>query len=167
MDWSLTLSAVQTVAIVAGVVLGLDQLRQIRRQQHIQAGAELLRPLQTPRITEAIMQVHKLPDGLSETELRARLGADFDQVLAMLGMFESLGPLVARGHVPIDMYAEFYRGPTIIAWRKLRRYIEDERARNWTTLFEWLQWLAERLEERSTDVPAPSLPRPDPETLRE
>jgi hypothetical protein len=72
-------------------------------------------------------------------------------------MFESLGPLVARGHVPIDMYSEFYRGATVLCWTKLRRYVEEERLDGWPNLFEWVQWLSERMAERSNaaiDVPA-------------
>jgi hypothetical protein len=78
-------------------------------------------------------------------------------VIGALSMFEALGPLVARGHVPIEMYADFYRGVTVLCWRKLRRSIEEQRALGWPNLFEWLQWLAERMEERlpaSEDRPA-------------
>ena len=72
-------------------------------------------------------------------------------------MFESLGPLVARGQVPIDLYAEYYRGATVVSWRKVRLYVLEERQSGWTNLFEWVQWLAERMEERgslSNDIPA-------------
>jgi hypothetical protein len=77
--------------------------------------------------------------------------------MGLLAMFESLGPLVARGHLPVDMYAEFYRGATVVCWKKLRRYIEEQRQSGWKNLYEWVQWLAERMEERSSlspDVPA-------------
>ena len=101
--------------------------------------------------------IHELPDELTGDELRKRLGAQYKSAMATLGLLESLGPIVARGHVPIEMYAEFYRGPTVLCWRKFKRYIEDERQRGWPNLFEWLQWLAERMEERSPasgDLPA-------------
>jgi hypothetical protein len=118
---------------------------------------ELLQPLQWPEMAETILLVHGLPDDLSGNELRARLGENFGAVLGLLAKFESLGPLVARGHVPIDMYAQFYRGATVLCWTKLRRYVEDERLIGWPNLFEWVQWLSEKMKQRALmhpDVPA-------------
>ena len=157
MTSELILQIIQTAAIVVGVVFGLIQLRQIRVQREMQAGAELLRPLQSPEMAEAILLLHGLPDGLDAKAFKARLGEDFGSVMALLALFESLGPLVARGHIPAAMYAEFYRGATVVCWNKVRGYVEDQRRSGWPNLFEWLQWLAERMEERaslSADMPA-------------
>lgn len=151
------LQLIETSAIVVGVVFGLVQLRQLRNQREIQAGLELLGPLQTSESAEALLLLHSLPDNLSGDELRQRLGENFRPVFATLALLESLGPIVARGHVPINMFAEFYRGPTLLCWRKVRRYVEEQRQLGWPSLFEWLQWLAERMEERvppSGDLPA-------------
>ena len=157
MSLQLFLQAVETLAVVFGVGFGLVQLRQLRHQREVQAGLELLAPLQTPESAEALLIIHNLPDNSTGDELRQRLGAQYRSAMATLAQFESLGPIVARGHVPIEMYAEFYRGPTILCWRKFRRYIEEERKEGWPALFEWLQWLAERMEDRvprAADVPA-------------
>lgn len=157
MSWELLLQLIQTVAVVVGIVFGLIQLRQLREQREIQAEAELLRPLQSPEVAETILLIHALPKDLNGEQLMTRLGDQFGSVLGLLAKFESLGPLVARGHVPIDMYAEFYRGPTVLCWAKLRRYVEEQREAGWSSLYEWAQWLAERMEERSRDrmdVPA-------------
>lgn len=157
MDLQSALQLIETTAVVIGVVFGLVQLHQLRHQRDVQAGLELLAPLQTPESAEALLAIHDLPDDLSGEQLRAILGERFRSALATLAQFESLGPIVARGHVPIEMYAEFYRGPTLLCWRKFKRYIEEERSEGWPTLFEWLQWLAERMAERApigTDLPA-------------
>src|SRR4051794_15184684 len=106
MSWNLAFQAIETVAVVVGVIFGLFQLRQLWAQREVQAGIELLRPLQSPQAAEALMLIHGLPDGLSEADLRRKLGEKFGSVLGVLGLFESLGPLIARGHVPIDMYAD-------------------------------------------------------------
>jgi hypothetical protein len=145
----LVLQAIETATLVAGVVFGLIQLRQLAIQREVQAGLELLRTLQAPRAAEAQLAIHALPDGLSEEQLRTALGDQFGFVMGMLALLESLGPLIARGHVPIDMYAEQYRRITVISWQKMRPYIERRRRDGWPNLFEWLQWLAERMEERS------------------
>jgi len=157
MSWEVALQGVQALAVVIGIAFGLIQLRQLRHQREVQAGLQLLAPLQTQDVTEALLAIHGLPDGLSGRELRERLGDHYKSAIATLGLFESLGPVVARGHVPMDMYAEFYRGPTVLCWHKFRGHIETERQQGWPTLFEWLQWLAERMEERSPaspDLPA-------------
>lgn len=157
MSWDLALQAIETAAVVIGIAFGLIQLRQLRHQREVQAGLELLAPLQAPDSTEALLIMHELPDNLTGEELRHRLGAQYKSAMATLGLFESLGPIVARGHVPVGMYAEFYRGPTVLCWRKFKRYIEEERQKGWPTLFEWLQWLAERMEElapANADIPA-------------
>ena len=159
MSWEVTLQAIETLAVVIGVVFGLIQLRQLRHQREVQAGLELLAPLQSPEIAEALIIVNDLPDNLTGDELRQRLGAQFNPSMATLAHFECLGPIVARGHVPIEMYAEFYRGPTVLCWKKFKRYIEHERQGGWPALFEWLQWLAERMEERPADLDIPAFKR--------
>jgi hypothetical protein len=157
MQLSAALEAIETAAVVIGVVFGLLQLRQLRLQREIQAGIELLRPLQAPQASEALMMIHALPDGLAGQLMSEKLGANFGSVVGVLSLFESLGPLIARGHMPIEMYADSYRGVTVICWRKMQPYIEDRRNQGWPNLYEWLQWLAERMEERAdlaSDIPA-------------
>jgi hypothetical protein len=146
---ALVLQWIETIAIVVGVVFGLIQLRQLRLQHEVQGGAELLRSLQSPQTIRAALLVQELPDDLTTAELKSRLGADYDDVTALMAMFESIGPLVARGHVPIDMYADFYSGGTVLCWRKLKRSVEERRASGWSNFLEWFQWLAERMDERA------------------
>ena len=153
MSWELVLQSLQTAAVIFGIGFGLVQLREIRRQKEAQAGVDLLHSLLLPLTAVSVLLLHALPDNLSGEELESKLGGRFDSVIALLAVLESLGPLVARGHVPLDMYEQFYRGATMVCWRKTRRYVEEQRE-GWPGLFEWVQWLAERMEER------PSPPRP-------
>ena len=157
MDWNLALQAVQAAAVLFGVAFGVIQVRQFRAEKEHQATIQLLQSMQDPNMAPSILALYKLPDGLDADELAAKLGSKFDGVMALAAMFDSLGPLVARGHVPLSIYVDFYRGATVVCWRKLRRYIETERKAGWGNLYEWLQWLAERMDEiapQSTDVPA-------------
>ena len=117
----------------------------------------MLQSLQSPDTGSTMLLLVGLPDGLSASELKARLGDDLDAVMALASMFESLGPLVSRGQVPIEIYADYYRGATVVCWGKLQRFVEEQRLSGWTNLFEWFQWLAERMAERlplKEDVPA-------------
>ena len=157
MDWSLLLQFMETLAVIAGVGFGLFQLRQLRVQREIQGGAELLRSLQSPQTARTALLVHALPEGLTRAELEDQLGEDFDAFMNLVAMFEAMGPLVARGHVPVEIYQDYFRGVTVIGWRKVKRFAEDQRASGWTNFLEWFQWLAERMEERmpaEADVPA-------------
>ena len=95
MSWQLALQIIETLAVVVGVSFGLMQLRQLRHQREVQAGLELLAPLQTPESAGALLLVHDLPDDLSGEELRKRLGAQYKSAMATLALFESLGPIVA------------------------------------------------------------------------
>lgn len=152
MSGSLALQALEAFAVRVGVVFGLFQLRQLTIQREIQVGLELLRTFQVPRVAEAQHALHSLPEGLTEEQLRNELGDQYEAVMSMLAMLESLGPLVAQGHLPIEMYAEQYRRITVISWKKIRPYVENRRRDGWPNLFEWVQWLAERMEDRS-DLP--------------
>lgn len=139
--------------MLAGV-FAVDQLRQMRLQREIQTGAELLRSMQSPLTASTALMVIELPDNLSTADLKAKTGDKFADVLYLCAMFESMGPLIARGHLSLDYYADFYRGATILCWRKLRPYVEEQRANGFSNLFEWFQWLAERLEARSPSLDA-------------
>ncbi len=150
MGADLALQAIETAAVVVGVVFGLVQLRQLRYQREVQAGIELLRPLHSPLMPETVMAIKSLPDGLTAEQTREKLGDRFGSILAVLGLFESLGPVIARGHIPIEMYADSYRGVTVICWQKMKPWIEDQRAQGWPNLYEWLEWLADRMGERLT-----------------
>ena len=138
MDWNLALQAVQAAAVLFGVAFGVIQVRQFRAQKEHQAAIQLLQSMQDPNMAPSILALYKLPDGLDADELSAKLGSKFDGVLALAAMFDSLGPLVARGHVPLNIFVDFYRGATVVCWRKLRRYVEIERKAGWGNLYEWL-----------------------------
>src|ERR1051325_7776685 len=120
MQADLALQAIETAAVVVGVVFGLIQLRQLRFQREIQAGIELLHPLQAPQMAEAVMAVHSQPDGLTGEQVHQKLGDRFGSILGVLGLFESLGPIIARGYISLDMYADSYRGVTVICWKKMQ-----------------------------------------------
>ena len=152
MSLELILQVVQAVAVVIGVVFALVQLRQLRAQRDVQAGIELLHPLRSPDAINAALLLNALPDKVGADEFRNRLGDQFPMVLGVLGSLESLGPLVARGDLPIDIYAELYRGATLLCWSKSRGYVEAQREAGWPNFLEWLQWLAERMAERTPGV---------------
>jgi len=95
-----------------------------------------------------------MPDGLSKEEVEVFAGEEFHLVYAMTTTWESLGILVHRGEVGLQMIDDFFSGPIIVSWRKLENYITGERKEvGRETINEWFQWLKERLEETELDTP--------------
>ena len=61
---------------------------------------------------------------------------------------------IFRREVTLDLVDDFFSGPISISWRKLSRYVFEQRAvLDRETAFEWFQWLAERMIEREKQTP--------------
>ena len=68
--------------------------------------------------------------------------------------WESLGLLVFRREVTLDLVGDFFSGPIIASWRKLSCYIAELRSdAHRDTYFEWVQWLGERMVEEEKQTP--------------
>lgn len=148
------LQLVETLAVVFALGFGLLQLRQYRSDRNREAALELLKSFQTPEFAKALHIVYELPDGLNKTEIETSAGEDFHLVYALMTTWESLGILVHRGEMSLDLVDDFFSGPITVSWRKLRGHVFGEReALGRETVEEWFQWLAERFAERESDAP--------------
>ena len=146
--------AVEAVAVVIAVGFAIVQVRQYRREKRREAALELLHSFQTPQFAKALNIVFNLPDGLSKEEIESTVGDDFHLVYALLATWESLGILVYRGEVDLDLVDDFFSGPIKISWQKLKGHIMGERSMlERDTIEEWFQWLTERLAERESQMP--------------
>jgi hypothetical protein len=115
---------------------------------------ELLHAFQTPDFAKALVLVYRLPDGLSKREIESRLGDDLYVVYAMTTTWESIGVLLHRGEVDMDLVDDFFSGPIVVSWRKLRDYVAEEREETGrATVSEWFQWLAERFMDLESEAP--------------
>jgi len=151
---SVILQAIATATFVAGALFTMVQLRLARRAREREVALEILRLIQTPDFVKALRQVYDLGPGLSRAEIEARLGDQMNLVYAMMISWESLGVLVYRRQLDIQLVDDFVSGSVLLSWRKLERYVMEERvARGRETLLEWFQWLAERMIERESRVP--------------
>jgi len=151
---SVVLQAIATATFVLGALFTVGQLRLARRAREREVALEILRLLQTPEFVKALRLVYDLEPGLSRSEVEARLGDDMNHVYAMMVSWESLGVLVYRRQLALALVDDFVSGSVLLSWRKLERYVIEERAaRGRETLLEWFQWLAERMIERETKIP--------------
>ena len=149
------LQLLSTSAIVIAGIVAVVQLQLLRKQRSREAAVQLIHSLQTPAFLEALDIAFGLPAGLSKAQLEERLGDKMKSVLLLFGTFESLGILVHRRQVKIDLVEDFFSGVIIFCWEKFGRYIEEMRVISGReTYYEWTQWLAEQLKKRESKTPA-------------
>jgi Domain of unknown function (DUF4760) len=158
MEISFLFDAVSTFAVVFGVVFGLIQLRQYRLSRKREASLFLLNSYQTKEFIEGLWIIQRLPDGLSRDEIENKLANDLDLIGLVMSTWETIGILLFNHEVTIEMIDDAFSGPILFSWLKLEGYVHGLREElNRETLFEWFQWLSDRMKEREglkTPVPA-------------
>ncbi len=149
---------IEAIAVVIGVGFAILQVRQYRRDKAREAAIELLHSFQTPSFAKALNIIYRMPDGLSMQEIEDFAGDDFHLVYAMTTTWESLGILVHRGEVELQLIDDFFSGPIQVSWRKLENHVRGERAKvGRDTINEWFQWLHEQLDAvESVEQPVPA-----------
>jgi hypothetical protein len=149
------LQAVATVTFLAGAIFTMVQLWHTRRAREREVALEIMRLIHTPDFARALRLVYDLEPGLARDEIERRLGPEMNYVYSMMISWESLGVLVFRRQLDLQLVDDFVSGSVLLSWRKLERYVREERAaRGRQTLLEWFQWLAERMHEREKRSPA-------------
>lgn len=155
MTVTVVLQAIATATFVAGAIFTAVQLLLARRAREREVAVEILRLLNSPTIARALRLMYDLEPGLSRAEIMKRLGPDLDIVYSMMVSWESLGVLVFRRQLDIQLVDDFVSGSIVLSWRRLEQFVLEERVvRGRETLLEWFQWLAERMIERETQSPA-------------
>lgn len=152
MELSTFLNILNTVAIIAAGIFTAVQLLQLKKQRSRESALQMLNSVQTPEFIEALNIVYNLPENLTKDEIENRLGNKLSNVLIMFVKLESLGLLVFKREIKLELVADFMRGPIIIFWNKMRNYfIETRESNNDENFGEWVQWLSEQIEDSLTD----------------
>ena len=155
MDISTIANLINAFAVTAGVIFAAVQITQYRQRRHRDAMLELVRSFQSPAFTSALRQVLSLPDGANAEKIREVLGPDGEDAVYLVSLtWESLGILLFRREVTLDLIDDFFSGPIVLSWQKLKVYSEEWRiAQKRETYSEWFHWLAERMMEREKLMP--------------
>lgn len=154
MQFNDLLNVAETVAIVAGIAVALVQLRQFRLSRQREAALEMLRSFQTVPFVRGLRAIFAMPDGLSAEAFEQVAGERLDDIFCVFTTMESLGILVCRGEVDLDLVDDFFSGAVVLTYVRSRAYLEDLRASSGReTIGEWVQWLAERMMERESAAP--------------
>ncbi len=138
------------IVVIGGVAFAVIQIRQFRRQRLEVASIELVRSFQSPEFTRAHTFLLTLPNGTSAEELRQQSGDAEAFAMVVSTTFESIGVMVYRRILPIEIVEELMGGTIVSFWGKLKAWIEtlrEEQNRNDT--HEWFQWLAAQLAQRA------------------
>ena len=156
MDISTLANLVNAIAVTAGVIFAATQIRDYRRQRRRESMLSLVRSFQSPTFAQALRRVVELPNDTSGKQIQEILGPSGEDIIAHLtGTWESIGVLVFHNELTLDVVDDFFSGPIVLSWKKLRPYVEYLRQQyNRDTWSEWFQWLAERMMERESKLPA-------------
>lgn len=137
--------------VLGGLAFAVIQMLHYRQQRRETAAIELLRSFQNPEFSRALRAVLTLPKNLGSQEMEERGRGDQDAIMVVVLTFESIGLMVFRGIVPLQMVNELLGGVCVESWARLERYMQDLRIEsNRKTMSEWFQWLAERLKDQHT-----------------
>lgn len=146
MDWSLVFDGITAIAVVVGIAFAVMEIRHAVRDRHDHAAVEIVRTVQTQEIRRAATKILALPDDLAPDVIRSDPEL-LEAALANYSACETWGSMVYEGVVDHRMLDRMVGGWVRGTWRRLRRWVEAERAeqRN-PNMAEWWQWLYELLE---------------------
>jgi hypothetical protein len=148
------------LAVLTAIIFGVTQIHQFRQQRRDALAVELMRSIQDTEFTRSLRILLELPHDMTPAQLRA-LGSELeDAAWSLCAKYETLGYLVYRGIMPIELVEELVGGVGVHLWHRLRPWAEHVRSeQNQPLLLEWFQWLAERLEDRKRPQAIPAYER--------
>src|SRR5438093_13018246 len=128
MDISTLANLINAIAVTAGVIFAAAQIRYYRQRRQRDAMLELVRSFQSPAFTSALRRVLSLPDGADAQKIREVLGPDGEDAVYLVSLtWESIGLLLFRRELSLDLVDDFFSGPILLSWKKLRVYAEEWR----------------------------------------
>ncbi len=149
MDLTTWFDALSSFGIIAGLIFAGVELRNFRKSRERESALQLYKTFQTPDMVRARRVIFSLPDNLSRKEIIDILGDRLEDAYHMIQSMEGLGTLVVKREFKLQLVEDFFSGLILISWRKLKRFVEDERREmKRDTIGEWFQWMAERIMER-------------------
>lgn len=142
------------LAVIFGIGFAALEFRRYKAAENREAAAGLARSFQTPQLAAAIRVLLELPEPFDRAVYEDLPEADKDLIWLLLSSFESIGILVYRGDLSLELVDDFFSIPIVQGWEKLAPYVEDLRDElHGPQSWEWYQWLHDRLAERHRKTP--------------
>src|SRR5215469_8085061 len=107
MDAALALNSITTLAVVGGVVFAAWQIRESAQARKTEIILKLLQMLHNHELTEGLIALMEVPDGLGEAQLRGALGDRWNSAFHAIVMLDGLGLLVHAGDVERSLADDF------------------------------------------------------------
>ena len=121
MDIATLANLINAIAVTAGVIFAAAQIRYYRQRRQREAMLELVRSFQSPAFTSALRRVLSLPDGADAQKIREVLGPDGEDAVYLVSRtWESLGVLVFRREVTLDLIDDFLAVPSFFPGKSCR-----------------------------------------------
>ena len=119
-----------SIALIAGVLIGVLQLRALRSQRQVEQVLRAYMPFLEENLTRAYWRVHNWDYATFEDfEKRATLDdwTDLDQVTTF---FEMVGVFYKRGVAKLDLLDDLFAGSLLLMWSKVALLVRGYRVRN-------------------------------------
>ncbi|MDA0679780.1 MAG: hypothetical protein O3A13_06085 [Proteobacteria bacterium] len=148
---------VGAIIVVGGLIFAVLQMRQTRQQRRELAAIELFRFFGNPKFTVAYKRILRLPAGLSANDIEDGESDLEDAAMLISATMESIGVMTFQRIVPYMVVYNLIGASCPALWRKLAPWVQMLRQeQNELAVFEWFQWLAERLEQGHSINPNPA-----------
>jgi hypothetical protein len=135
------------VFVVTGIVFGLIQIRQWRQERLEANAAEVMRAIQQSQFSRALRTVLAMPACNCVDDMRACGEECEDAAMQVSLTLETVGIMVHRGLIPLELVHAMIGGSAISSWKRLKGWCEATRTEaDVPRLHEWYQWLCEQLE---------------------
>lgn len=148
---------VGAIIVVGGLMFAVLQMRQTRQQRRELAAIELFRFFGNPKFTAAYKRILRLPAGLTADDIQKNDTGLEDAAMLISATLESIGVMTFQRIVPFVVVKNLIgtSGPAL--WTKLEPWVTMLRQEQGAdTVFEWFQWLAERLDQEEHMDPLPA-----------
>ena len=141
------------VIVIGGFVFAFVQLAHFRRQRHDVAAIQLASSFENPEFARALRLVLSLPDGVSTAQLNA-MDPEYEDAAMLVSLtLESVGIMVHRRIVSLEMVWELMGGVVLTAWEKLHVWAGEHRTAQGREKFdEWMQWLCDQMRQHMVET---------------
>lgn len=145
-DLATTVNLISAVAIVAGVIFAVVELRQASKDRRDAAAVAVVGTVQTQEVRQAVRDILALPERVDPDRVRND-PALLEAALAVDSACEMWGSMVFEGVVDHQMLDRMVGGWVRGTWNRLEAWVESERHQlDSPNVAEWWQWLVELLE---------------------
>ncbi len=110
------------VLVLGGVSFAIIEINHFRQQRRDMAAIELSRSFQNPEFARALRVVLSLPSGITAEQMRDGDPAWEDAAMLVSLTLESVGIMVHRRIVSIDMVWELMGGVALSVWDRLEAW---------------------------------------------